>query len=142
MRSEERNFLKRISKKLVKELNDIIYVGILDIDKKLIVGNLKAGYNRNWIDDNVGSNNNNIKYIDALGEPRVFYYLFLNIENQFYNLDSNEYDYFSISNELEDKFKLIILPIYLYDDKLYYVCLYLFSDQLINNIMKYVFNIL
>jgi len=141
MRSEERKFLKRISKKLAKELNDVIYVGILDIDKKLIVGNLKAGYNRNWIDDSI-RRNNDIGFNDALGEPRVFYYLFTNIENHLYNIDSHEYDYLSISNELEDKYKLIILPINLYDDKLYYVCLYLFSDQLINNIMKYVFNIL
>ena len=141
MRNEERKFLKRLSKKLAKELNDIIYVGILDIDKKLIVGNLKDGHDRNWIDDSMGSDDN-IKFIDALGEPRVFYYLFTNIEKQLYNIDSDEYDYLSISNEFEEKFKLIILPINLYDNKLYYVCLYLFSDKLVNNIMKYVFNIL
>lgn len=140
MKFNERIFLNKLCKKLVRELDDIIYVGILDNDKKLLVGNLKYAYN-NYLQKSLFNRNKKYLYYSD-SDPWTYYYLFVDIESQLDAINLNDYDYLSISSDKEDKFKVIVVPLDLYKDRTYYLCLYLFSNRMTENIVKSVFNLI
>ena len=120
-----------------------MYIGIINSDKKLLLGiykenNLQLDYYLN--DEKIIDNETFIE----LGRNNAFTFYFILANIDFLSLERYN-SYIEIINPLNGRIRLFVIPLKNYPGKYegnYYLCLYLISEKSMTDITKLIFDIL